>query len=595
MQIRRVILISFVSLLFLIVLPLMAVLFFISRNSIEQEISRNLNSDAIMLMEEVDMLMFERMQNVHSWSHLDIIQEGRIGDVDKRLSEFLANVESGYKGMYSSLFYVDAGQRAIAASNARVIGKVYSKTAEEVRAEVPNGEVFVEDLQFPPPPYQAVDLVIRAPVNDSYSSGNMGQLYGFFDMQQLFRLLDHASASSTGDRYIVLLDGKGRAIAASANLRKLEILSKTLFADWKPKQRDSVFVHDGQPITEAPVLVGYAASSGYLGYVRMGWSILIFQSTADAFLPIRSLLLMFGFVIVMTMGLAFSASHWISGYIAKPILTLTKWVRDVRSFEKTADPQVGGAVEICELASAFQEMLQALVQSREQVIQTAKLAVIGEMSATMAHEIRTPLGIISTSAQLLQRELGLSPEGKEMSQFILDESARLKKLATTLLECARPREPQLLPTNIHELIAHAVELLASQAEKKQLLIEQQLHAEFPVIPGDEELLTQVLLNLLLNAIQIVPYAGFIQIRTFVSHAEFICIEISDNGPGIAEDDYQHLFEPFFSRREGGIGLGLTVTRQIAHAHKGRLTAAPSVWGGACFTLYLPMTKGITKC
>ena len=568
----------------------MAVLFFSSREAVEGEISRNLNSDAIMLMEEVDMLMFERMQNVHSWSHLDIIQEARIGDVDKRLSEFLANVVSGYKGMYSSLFYVDAQQRAIAASTPAMIGRVYSTTAPEVKAVVPNGEVFVADLQIPPPPYNVIDLVIRAPVNDSYSADNMGQFYGFFDMQQLFRLLDQASSSASGDRYIVLLDGNGRAIAASANLRQLEVLSKTLFADWKPSQEAALFVHNGEPISSTPVLVGYASSSGYLGYAQMGWSILVFQSTAEAFLPIHSLLLMFGVVIVLTLILAFLASHWLSGTIAKPLLALTQWVREVRYFEELSSPQVDGAIEIRELATAFQDVLHELEQSKEQVVQTAKLAVVGEMAAIMAHEIRTPLGIISTSAQWLQREDGLSSEGKEMSQFILDESARLRKLVTTLLECARPREPHRLELNLHKLIVHAVELLKIQAENKHLRVEKQLLAENPMILGDSELLTQVFLNLLLNAMQIVPDAGLIRIRSSC-FAQTIRIEIADSGPGIDADDYHRLFDPFFTKRAGGIGLGLTVTRQIVLAHHGKLSATPSEWGGACFILDLPNFKG----
>jgi signal transduction histidine kinase len=227
--------------------------------------------------------------------------------------------------------------------------------------------------------------------------------------------------------------------------------------------------------------------------------------------------------------------------------------------------------------------------SREQVIQAAKLAVVGEMSAIMAHEVRTPLGILSTSAQWLQREQFLSPEGKEMTQFILDESARLRRLVTTLLECARPREPQMLQQNIHDLVVHAVELLAMQAEKKHLHIEQQLHARNPIIVCDAELLTQVFLNLLLNAIQIVPNNGMVCIRS-TSMTQHISIEIADNGPGISADDYPRLFEPFFTKRDGGIGLGLTVTRQIVLAHHGKLSATPSEWGGACFILQLPITQ-----
>jgi signal transduction histidine kinase len=147
-----------------------------------------------------------------------------------------------------------------------------------------------------------------------------------------------------------------------------------------------------------------------------------------------------------------------------------------------------------------------------------------------------------------------------------------------------------LKLNLHELIGHAIELLKIQAENKQLRVEKQLLAENPMILGDSELLTQVFLNLLLNAIQIVPDAGLIRIRSACS-GETIRIEIADSGPGINADDYQRLFDPFFTKRAGGIGLGLTVTRQIILAHHGKLSAAPSEWGGACFILELPNIKG----
>lgn len=588
MKIRRMLLISFFALLSIVALSLTALTFFTAKSMMQEEIGRSLTNNAAMLMEKVDMLMFERLQNVHSWSHLDVMQHGRIGDVDKRLSLFLTDAAVGYKGMYRKLFYVDGQQRIIAANSTDLIGLTHYATENWVRAEVPNGVVFIEDLQFISP-YTEASLVIRAPVEDRYSSEDMGQLYGLFDMQQLFRLLDEASRSNFGDRYIVLLDGEGRAIAASASLRKPAFLLKTTFANWKPNQANALFVHDGDPVVTSSVLVGYARSSGYLGYAQMGWSILVFQSTDKAFSPIYTLLKIFLGVITLTMVLAFWVSHSISGRIAKPLLNLTQWVRTVRDFNKQTPPKLEGTLEIQELETAFGDMLQELEQSRQQVIQTAKLAVIGEMAAIMAHEVRTPLGILSTSAQMLQREPSLSADGKEMTQFILDESARLRRLVTTLLECARPREPQMVLHNVHDIVLHTVELLAIPAHKKQLQIVQELLADQPIIVCDSELLTQVFLNLLHNAIQIVPNGGIIRLRS-KSLPHQICIEIADNGPGIAKDDYLHLFDPFFTKRDGGVGLGLTVTKQIILAHQGSIAVTQSEWGGACFTLTLPIIQ-----
>ncbi|NOT86096.1 MAG: HAMP domain-containing protein [Methylococcaceae bacterium] len=588
MQIRRILLISFFLLLSIVALPLTTLSFFGTRNSLQEEIGRHLTSDAAMLMEEVDMLMFERLQNVHSWSRLDTIREMQIGDENKRLSQFLTDVEAGYKGMYRNLFYVDTLQRVIAASAPELIGHIHYTTANWVKAEVPNGEVLIEDLQLTPP-YNKTNLVIRAPVYDKHTSKNRGHLYGLFDMQQLFHLLDKASGSSSGERFIVLLDGEGRTLAASSSLRTPQFLLKNTFANWKPNKGEALFVHSGDSISNSPVLVGYASSTGYLGYAQLGWSVLIFQNIANAFSPVRSLWLMFTAVIISTLLLAFFASHWISGRIAKPLLSLTAWVRQVRHSEQQTPPQVGGTVEIRELETAFGEMLQELELSREHVIQATKLAVVGEMAAIMAHEVRTPLGILSTSAQWLQEEQALSPEGKEMTQFILEESNRLKKLVTTLLECARPRAPEMLHHNIHDLIAHSVELLASQANKKHLNIQQHLLAHNPFIACDAELLTQVFLNLLLNAIQILPDHGIIRIRS-TTFGQRIDIEFADNGPGIAYEDYHRLFDPFFTKREGGIGLGLTVTQQIITAHQGKISAIQSDWGGACFFLRLPLTQ-----
>jgi len=591
-QIRRILFLSFSVLLLLVVLPLAGLPFFSTRTILEEEIGRNLSSDAAMLMEQTDMLMFERMQNVHSWSHLDIIQEGRIGDIDKRLSQFLAEVDQGYEKMYLNLYFTDNSQHIVAANRPELIGRVQNgKITSDNLIKVPNGEVFIEDIILSEPPYAEASLVIRAPVPARYSSGDIGQLYGMLNMQLLFRLLDKASKSSTGDRYIVLLDRDGRAIAASSGLRKPEFLLQSSFADWRPKQNETLFVHPGKPVMDSQVLVGFAGSKGYQGYAQTGWSILIFQNTATAYLPVRTLWILFSVVIIATMLLAFLTSHWISGRIAQPLSGLTRWVREVRYFEKQTPPHFGGTKEIQELEAAFGHMLQELEHYRDQVIQTAKLAVVGEMAAIMAHEVRTPLGILSTSAQWLQREPGLTPEGKEMTQFILDESARLNRLVTMLLECARPREPQMREHNLHDIIARAVDLLTIQANKKHLHIEQQMDAHSPVISCDAELMTQVFLNLIHNAIQIVPDNGIIRIRIQSTRMpKHIAIEIADNGPGIAAEDYQRLFDPFFTKREGGVGLGLTVTRQIILAHNGQISASPSEWGGACFTLLLPIKQ-----
>jgi two-component system sensor histidine kinase HydH len=586
-SIRRLLLIAFLLLTFLAAALLAALAFFAARQALAAEIGRNLDNEAAMLMEQVDMLLYERLQNVHSWSHLDIMQEARIGDVDKRLAQFLAELKHAYGGVYRDLFYVGPGDRIVAAGDPEAIGRSFAPQPAWVRAAVPNGEVFLEPLRLAPP-YERPDLAIRAPVHDHYGPGDIGQFYGLFDLSQIFRLFDRAAHGVSGDRFVALLDQSGRVIAGSQGLRARGLLLRDVFAAWHPhSERSGLSVRDGAPAVDGKVLVGFAASRGYQGYAGMGWSLLVFESTEQAFHPIGLLLWLFGIAFLVTALLAGGTALAVAARIARPLIGLTAWTR--RSMHRTGGysrPEVAGALEVRELGAAFGQMVENLERSRQQLIHAAKLAVVGEMAAIMAHEVRTPLGILHTSAQMLQREPGLSPEGREMTRFILEESGRLGRLISTLLECARPRPPRMNPHDLHAVAKRVAELLTAQLRKKNLRIEWGLRAENPVIDCDEELLVQVFLNLMLNAVQFSPAGGRLGLGSD-GEAAALTLFVEDEGPGIAAENRARVFDPFFTTREGGIGLGLTVTRQIVAAHGGEIHVVAGAWGGARFAVRLP--------
>jgi signal transduction histidine kinase len=591
MRIRRMLLIAFLLLLFLTAAPLVALSFFASRAALEAEIGRNLKRDATMLMAQIDMLLFERLQNIHSWSHLDILQEGRIGDVDKRLAQFLAELGHSYRGVYRNLFYLDAQNRIVAAGDPETIGQTFRPHAPWIQAEVPNGEAFIEELQLQPP-YTQADMLIRAPVHDRYAPGDIGQLYGVYDLAQIFRLFDQASHAASGERFVILLDARGRTIAASATLREQGLLLAQTFADWLPAEHNGLFTHGGVPLAQSPVLVGYAASKDHASSIGRGWSLLVIQSTAQAFQPIRELWWLFGAMFLAIVLLAAGTALWVAGRISKPLIGLTAWARQFRqTVAGPGKPKVSGALEVRELGAAFGQLLEDLENSRQQVIHAAKLSVVGEMAAIMAHEVRTPLGILHTSAQMLHTETGLSAEGRELTQFILEEGVRLDRLISTLLECAKPRPPEMRLQDLHAVVQRAAALLAPQAKKKMLTLELALSAGDALIECDGELLMQVFLNLLLNAIQHVPNGGHIRVASR-NERQGIAVTLEDDGPGIVPENRARLFDPFFTTREGGVGLGLTVTRQIVAAHHGGIDASESRWGGACFTIVLPFRQGI---
>jgi two-component system sensor histidine kinase HydH len=276
----------------------------------------------------------------------------------------------------------------------------------------------------------------------------------------------------------------------------------------------------------------------------------------------------------------------VSREIARPITALTGFARGYMRNKVLQAPPVTRGGEVGELTEAFVQMVRDIDQSQQNLVRASKLAVVGEMSSVIAHEVRTPLGILRSSAQMLQRESGISEEGRELVGFIESETERLNRLVSAMLDTARPRAPTFGAVDMHALIGKSIAMLGAQAEKKQVVVTASLQAAKPVIECDEEQITQVLLNLLMNGLQILDHGGHIEIATH-DDASCLYIEIADDGPGIDPAERTRVFEAFFFKREGGIGLGLAIVQQIVVAHGGEIEAAESRLGGALFRIRLP--------
>jgi signal transduction histidine kinase len=190
---------------------------------------------------------------------------------------------------------------------------------------------------------------------------------------------------------------------------------------------------------------------------------------------------------------------------------------------------------------------------------------------------------------MLRREPTLSDEGRELMGFIESETERLNRLVSAMLDSARPRELSKAPTDLHVLIRRSSSLLGAQLEKAKITVTERLDATDPMVDCDAEQITQVLLNLILNALQILPTGGKILFATHDDMDQFV-IEISDDGPGIPVEERARIFEAFFFRREGGVGLGLAIVQQIVAAHGGDIEANESDLGGARFAIRLPRKK-----
>ncbi len=230
-----------------------------------------------------------------------------------------------------------------------------------------------------------------------------------------------------------------------------------------------------------------------------------------------------------------------------------------------------------------------LRQNVEKMKRNERLSAAGQMAARLAHEIRNPLASISGVAGILKRGQA-SPSNREECLTILEkESQRLNKLLTNFLEFARPRLPRLQPVEPDAI----VQSVASLARNSEMLRDVTLACYSSEVgrdlPCDSEQVKQVLLNLLLNAVQASRPRDVVSIHARANGNYFI-VEVTDQGCGIAADARDQIFEPFFTTKESGTGLGLAVAANIVQQHNGRLTLTDNPSGGTTFRLELPFEQ-----
>ena len=548
------------------------------------EIEHSIVVEATSLSTDVDRILFERLENSATWSRLEVMQDIRVGDVDKRLSAFLSELKVGYAGVYKELFATDNKGIRVASSDAALIGSTAARPAGWTSARFPGTEI---TLETQPRQNSPVTLAIRATVPAELAESSPGELTLMFDWRVIQTLLDSAA---TNGRSVAILDQDGRVIAASAALRDAGLLMTDRLKSWVPQgPTSSATVRSGLPLFNGQVIVGVNKLHDDLQFRGFGWSTLVIEPLDTALAPVQRMAMIFLGLLLLVTLLTILVALWATRVIGGPITALTAFTRRyMRDQNLDATPRATGG-EVGELTQSFVQMVEETARSRQKLIQASKLAALGEMSAVLAHEIRTPLGILHSSAQILYREPSLGPESRELIGFIESETTRLNGLISTMLDSSRLRPPALLPNDLHQIIHACNSMLASQAQKKNVEVTERLNAGDASVACDAEQMTQVILNLLLNAVQIVPEGGKIELVTKDAGAHLL-IQIADNGAGIPESDRERVFEAFFFRREGGIGLGLAVVKQIIEAHHGSINVATSALGGALFQILLPRNR-----
>jgi signal transduction histidine kinase len=225
------------------------------------------------------------------------------------------------------------------------------------------------------------------------------------------------------------------------------------------------------------------------------------------------------------------------------------------------------------LTQSFNHMMRNLREIQSELIRSEKLISMGRLSAGVAHEFRNPLNAMKGAIIYLQRRKPEDPLIKEYTQLMLEEIERLDLFVTEFLYFAKQSAPKPVLTNLNELIQNTLTLFDERLRQKMILVTENLHPALSSVYVDPHQMEQVLLNLVINAIDAMPQGGVLHVSSVADGADSkpkAIIRIRDNGVGIPENQLQYVFDPFYSTKDGGTGLGLPISLGIVESHGGEL-------------------------
>lgn len=237
-----------------------------------------------------------------------------------------------------------------------------------------------------------------------------------------------------------------------------------------------------------------------------------------------------------------------------------------------------------QLSRTYRELQDNL----EHLKRAERLSAVGQLAAGLAHEIRNPLASIEGAADLLTPGAADDAMRAEFVEIIKKECRRLSRLLTEMLSFARPRPPQFEATDIASMVDSVLTLLRASSHK-DVAFRREVPERLPLVECDPEQIKQVLLNLTMNAAQAMEGGGEVTLAA-TRRNENVVIEVKDQGPGIGEENLDKIFNPFFTTKKSGTGLGLTVAQQIVMRHGGVIMVDPNTPRGAVFSILLPVKR-----
>jgi signal transduction histidine kinase len=242
------------------------------------------------------------------------------------------------------------------------------------------------------------------------------------------------------------------------------------------------------------------------------------------------------------------------------------------------------------LAQDLRRSYEELERTHRVLIERERLAAIGELAAVVAHEVRNPLAVIFNCISGLEKIAAAPGDAQMLLRMLAEEANRLNQIVSELLDYARPGELLLSNESLEEVVASAIAAVKG-AEVTPVRIDMVVPSPLKPLPLDTQLLRRAVINLVTNAVQVTPVDGNVVVRVFEDSSSAkpaACIEVTDTGPGMSSAVLARIFEPFYTTKAFGVGLGLSIVKHAAEAHRGEVTVRSREGKGTTFTIRLPV-------
>jgi signal transduction histidine kinase len=234
------------------------------------------------------------------------------------------------------------------------------------------------------------------------------------------------------------------------------------------------------------------------------------------------------------------------------------------------------------------------MEMERQIRESENLAHIGQLATSLAHEIRNPLSSVKMNIQILLKNVEFNGNDKRRMEIMSSEISRLEKILAEMLDFAKPLRLYLEPTLINDIIETCLDIMDVKIKEKNITVKKKYSKGMTRVMIDRDKLEQAIINVLLNSVEALSPGGEIGILTkkVMPNGGSIRVEITDDGPGIGEEDLPYVFDPFFSNKKKGTGLGLANTKKIIEAHGGWVSISARRQPGIHFALSIPFSKTI---